>query len=499
MRSNWNRWIFAGCALWIAAGVCREAGAATVPVLQSRDFDRAAATVPAGSRLRLAGVQVADGDPVTLSLERFDVFTRDARITVHGAAGDEVLPAPANAYFRGVVEGRSGSRVFLAKLAAGGAEGIVNDGGEVYLIGGDDAPVKAANTPLEMRRIEPALLKSGRKDGFTCGQSTLPQTQGVGGGQAGLDLTELAGSLSLPEKAVATHAARVAIESDFEFYQLFNNTTLATNYVGNLIGYASTIYTSELGTSLLVPSVSLWTTSSDPWTQTNTTCGLMEFGYYWNKNKTGVSRTIAHFLSGKGLGGGIAWLGVLGSGAFNAGASCPGLATDAPWGGGYGFTANISGTFNAASPSVVWDLLATAHEIGHNFNSPHSHCYNGMGGNASPIDQCYSGDCKQTDALGNCINFCYQGTTSLPGPSGAGTGTIMSYCHLRSGGISNVSMTFGSNLGYGVQPSREAAQMFSYILSVAASNPGSLVLPSGLVIDGFESGTLPGAWTGKTP
>jgi hypothetical protein len=486
MRSNWNRWIFAGCALWLAAGPVRGAAA---PVLQSRDFGRAAATVPAGSRLRLEGVQV-DGEAVAFSLERFEVFASDAEITVHGPDGDQVLPAPANAYFRGVVEGKPESRVFLARLADGNAQGIVADAGETYLIGGDDAPVKALGAPLEMRRVEPALLKSGRS-GFACAQDQLPKGPG-NTLPAHLDLGDIsAAAAAAPDlaKAVATRTARVAIETDFEFYQLFNNSATATTYIGNLIGYISTIYTAELSTSLVVQSVSLWNTSADPWSQTSTTCGLMEFGYYWNKNKTGVSRTIAHFLSGKALGGGIAWLGVLCSGAFNVSTSCPGLATDASWGGGYGFTASITGGFNVNNPTVMWDSMAVAHEIGHNFDSPHTHCYNGVGGNASPIDQCYSGE-----------SGCYSGTKSLPGPAGAGSGTIMSYCHLVRGSYSDISMSFGTNFAYGVQPGREVALMNSYVNGVASSNPACMALVNtGLLVDGFEGGVLPGPWSGKTP
>jgi len=268
-------------------------------------------------------------------------------------------------------------------------------------------------------------------------------------------------------------------------------------YIGNLVGFSSTLYQSEISSSFVVPSISLWTTPSDPWSQQDTNCGLMEFGHYWNQNRTNVSRTIAHFLSGRSLGGGVAWLGVLGSGPFNVTASCPGLATDAPWGGGYGFTANLAGTFNINSPSAVWDIIAVSHEIGHNFNSPHSHCYNGLGGNANAIDQCFSGECKQPGSNGTCLSLCYQGPTSLPGPTGAGSATIMSYCHLLSGGLSNISFTFGANASFGVQPGREAVQMSSYVVSVANGNPG--VLPFVIFSDDFESGGVTGSWSGKTP
>jgi hypothetical protein len=482
--------VLASCALLLAAGPVRAASSAPkLAVVQSRDFAGMAARLAVGSRLRLENVQVADTDESrALVLQRFEVFARDARITVHGDGGDKVLRAPKHAYFRGEVEGRPGSRVFLARLEDGRIQGMVSEEeGAVYLVGGDGTAAKALGGPLAMHRVDPVMLKSSRGEGFTCAEDKLPK------GSAATPVADFASAApALVEKAAAAHSARVAIESDFEFYQLFNNTATATTYIGNLIGYASTIYTSELNTSLVVQSVSLWSTSNDPWTQTDTFCGLMEFGKYWNQNKTGVSRTIAHFLSGKPSGGGVAWLSVLCHAPFSSGAasSCPGLGTETTaWGGGYGFTGSLAGNFNVNSPSVVWDILAVSHEIGHNFGSPHSHCYQNIGGNASPIDQCYSGE-----------SGCYSGTPSLPGPAGAGSGTIMSYCHLTRGSYSDISLSFGTNFAYGVQPGREAAQMNGYVASVVSSNPSCLApaIVNGLFSDGFEGGAVPGPWSGKT-
>ena len=482
MRWNSKGMILTGCVL-LAAGPVRAAGSKVgLPVIQSRDFASMAAAMPVGSHLRLENVAVSDGNaPAALELERFRVFAEDAKITIHGDGGDQVLPAPANAYFRGTVAGKPESRVFLAQLEDGTTQGMVTDAEAFYLIGGDDTPAKALGTALEMRRVDPVLLKSSRNQGFKCAEDQLPGGHAALAKDLDLGLADVAAPL--PEKSAA-FSARVAIETDFEFYQLFNNATTATNYVGNVIGFDSAVYVSEINTSLVVQSVSLWTTSSDPWTQNNPLCGLLEFGKYWNQNKTGVSRTIAHFMSGKASGGGVAWLGVLCQGSFNTGgaANCPALGSETtPWGGAYGFTGNLFGNFNVNSPTVVWDVEAVAHEIGHNFNSPHSHCYNGIGGNASPIDQCYSGE-----------SGCYSGATSLPGPAGQGSGTIMSYCHLLGPGMSNVKMTFGNNQTYGVQPTREAARMSSHVTSVAAGNPSCLALVgsgNGIFSDGFETGT----------
>src|SRR5262249_24818876 len=111
-------------------------------------------------------------------------------------------------------------------------------------------------------------------------------------------------------------------------------------------------------------------------------------------------------------------------------------------------------------------------------------CYNNVGGSPDPIDKCYSGE-----------SGCYSGATSLPGPAGAGSGTIMSYCHLLSGNYRNISMTFGTNFAYGTQPGREAAQMNGYI-GVAAANASCLAPVNG---GGGGGGTGGGGGGGSTP
>lgn len=513
-----NRMILA-CVTLVTLGVATGPAGATVseggelPAVDSRDFAGAAKTAAVGSRLRLENVAVSDAEPAALVLERFEVFAQGATVTLHGAGGDRVVPAPANAYFRGTIDGKPESHAFLAVLADGSTQGILEDADATYLIGAEGAPAKALGGPLTMQRVDPVLLKSARNSGFRCANDQL-QPSNAHALPKGLDFTPVAPTTTaaapaagatdasgLPAvTAAATYGAKVAIETDVEFYQLFNNSTTATNYIGNLIGYASTIYTAEINTGLAVQSVSLWTGGTDPWTQNDTQCGLMEFGKYWNVNKTGVTRTIAHFMSGKANGGGVAWVGVLCAGSFMAtdGTSahnpCPGLAATetTPWGGAYGYTGNLQGSFNINSPTVVWDIDAVAHEIGHNFNSPHSHCYAGIGGNASPIDQCYSGE-----------QGCYSGTTSLPGPSGGASGTIMSYCHLLAPGMSNIKLTFGNTETFGVAPTRESARMSSYVASLATGGQATCLAPvssgGGIFSDGFEGGAVPGAWSSKTP
>src|SRR5262249_45682666 len=148
--------------------------------------------------------------------------------------------------------------------------------------------------------------------------------------------------------------------------------------------------------------LSLWATTSDPWVATNSNSALNEFVNYWSSNRSAVPRNIAHMLSMRSLGGGIAYLNVV----------CGSL--------GYGVSGNLGGAFSTSNPALFWDIMVVTHEIGHNFSSPHTHCY------SPPVDMCYSGEC-------------YVGPTSVP-PQ---LGTIMSYCHLLNGGYSNLKMYLG--------------------------------------------------------
>ena len=465
--------------------------AARLPNIAASELSTRATELPVGVQARVNRLEISDtAETVDLVLERFEVFAPDAEIVVHGPGRERRLPAPRHAYFRGRVAREPGSHAFLGVQADGRVQGIVVRGGETYLV--DEAPAgpgEKAARGLRLHRASADALEKARGEGFECAAGHALQAPDP--------LAEL--GFALPEEgageprpataAAATYTARVAIETDYEFFtRLGSNVNTATAYVGNLLGYVSLRYQAEIGTSLQIQSLSLWTSSGDPWGQTSTFCGLAEFGRYWNLNKTGVQRTIAHFLSGKSLGGGVAWIGVLCSGAFTANASCPGLASDAPWGGGYGFTASISGGFDPANPRVMWDVVAVAHEIGHNFNSPHTHCYNGLGGSSSAVDGCAT------------ASGCYGGSVGLPGPAGAGSGTIMSYCHLVRGSYSDVGWSFGTNHPYGVLPGRVPSRMAAHVAAKASANPTCLAAGAspGIFADGFEAGSS-GAWGDTTP
>jgi hypothetical protein len=464
-------------ALFMAVAAASEGTAASAAAsLANPDLGGLVRGLAIGEPIRIEDVHLeADGEPEVLELERFRLFAPDARVQVHGDAGVQTLVPPDNVYLRGTVSGRPGSRVSLTWLETGELRGTVTDLGRLWLL------VRQPGDPA--RRLSevtdhPAL--SGADRAFECAADLLPQS-------AAAARAASAGSADDADPdtftSTAAHTARMAIETDFEYYQLFGSIPAAVSYAGDLFAHASGYYATEVGADFWIQSVSLWTTANDPWTQSSSLCALAEFGRYWNDNNSTIQRTLAHFLSGKSAGGGIAWTGVLCSAGFSVDISTWGCSLSpavGDYGGDYGFSGNISGSFNPANPTVVWDIFAISHEVGHNFNSPHTHCF------SPPIDGCYGGE-----------TGCYSGPTSLPCPNpGAGCGTIMSYCHLISPGMSNVSLTLGQGHPWGTDPGRVPAVMSAHVASIAASNP--LCLAPAVFEDGFESGDR-SAWSSSVP
>ncbi len=457
--------------LMVLASIAPTAGFAIELSADSQQLWSQVRAVPVGGALHLQGLDLGgddDGAPQfdTLVLERFRVFTADARIVVHGADGDRLARVPKNAYFHGHVTGEPQSVAWLTALDRGGLRGLIADRGAYWVM----ATGSGENPLLTVRRVDSSEL-ADQAAGFECGgarhapDELFDLLQRPEWARAA---TELRAAASPPagKGGAVSYTARIAVETDFEFWQKFGNAADAADYVGDLIGYSSTIYSDEIDTSLQVSSISFWETSSDPWEQSPGLCALFEFGRFWNLNRD-EERTIAHFLSGKSANVGAGWVGVLCRAPFsyNHGGGCN-LAPDTDvYGGDYGFSGGIDGNFDIGNPNLIWDLLVVLHEIGHNFSSPHSHCYENNGGNSEPVDQCYAGQCGTTN--------CYCGPTSLP-CSGSGCGTIMSYCHFLPGGISNISMTFGTGHPWGVEPERIPARMNAHVVSRADANPGCL-------------------------
>ncbi len=347
----------------------------------------------------------ADGT-ATLSVERFEPFTANARAVVMEATGPRDLPLPDQVYFRGRVDGDAGSIVVLM-AGPDSAHGFVSTGGTVYRFGRDKNGVHRS---WALRDADPAAFPS---PGDFCGNDEHHDLVNT---HPGHTATTAPDAMTPPVDGFSpTLLAQVAVDTDQELLAKFADTTDALAYLTDLQAAVSAIYDTDTNVRIKFTFIRLWNTP-DPWTATDTTGMLAELKSYWQANEGSTPRDTTHFISGKNVVGGLAYLDVLCDTSF-----------------GYGVS-TVYGSFDVMNPDDTWDVVVVAHELGHNFGSPHTHCY------SPPLDMCY-----------NQESGCYSGPTSLP----PGGGTIMSYCHLLPGGMSNINLTFGATVSQVIRTGAE--------------------------------------------
>ncbi|MCK6456452.1 MAG: zinc-dependent metalloprotease [Phycisphaerae bacterium] len=344
-------------------------------------------------RITLADVPIAAETAVTLEVRRFDVFAPDSRIITMIDGIEQPLPRPDLVLLRGHVAGDPAARVYLA-LSPHGSNGWIELDGRLHVLSSGPANAGRATLLYDATRLPAGAIElvDWRCDAEAIGGPVAvpPQRPPVA--------DAIRASAAARDAPPCRHA-EIAVETDYEYTaNVFGgDTSAATAYVGALIGAVSEIYERDINTTLSVTFLRLWTSADDPWTQSGTTNQLFEFQDYWNLNMTAVARSAAHFLSGRALGGGVAYVTGLCYPEYD-----------------YGLSANLNGFFPypIENNSIQnWDLMVTAHELGHNFGAPHTHSM------SPPVDNCAGGDCSVTP-----------------------NGTIMSYCHLCPGGLANVRM-----------------------------------------------------------
>jgi hypothetical protein len=348
------------------------------------------------SRVRWLAFPSLRGPQVVEARRLRSPWAANALFVVDGEAREK--PAVLPSLWRGTLAGDPGSSVFVA-FAEGTVSGWLqhSDGSTEHLL--------SAREGTELRVV-------------LCDDSTLAAR----GARAPLEFCEepvravgqgAPRAVTAPEGATMPAGtwpvAQLALETDFQLYQVFGSSLALTNYVTSLVAAVSARYQMDIGTELEIAYLGIHTTAADGWTTPDgpgsTNAMLDEFQQAWAPGLGGtppVSANLYHFLSGASLGGGIAYIGVL---------------CDANW--GFGVSGNLNGainwgTWSGASGPLTWDFVVFAHELGHNFGSQHTHSY------CPPLDRCYT----------NC-----GGTTACT------LGTLMSYCHL-CGGMSNIALRF---------------------------------------------------------
>lgn len=347
---------------------------------------------------------------VDLELTAFDVAP-NARFVVVDASGERVVPRPDIHSYRGLVAGDVDSLVTL-NLFDGRIAGFVRAFGEEFGVGPRDFGLaREGATDIQVWNSE---LTEEAPETLCDGDLTPPSRLGV---------AAPAGSGSVESDTLLQ--ATVAVDATVEFRNRFASLPAAQTYILNLMAQVSTIYENEINVQIIVPYLRVFESEPDPYTNgsTNTSQLLADLRAEWNANQTIVQRTAVHLFSYRSNGGsGIAYLDVL---CDNT--SQPGNSYD------YGVTTLPAG-------GASWEREMVAHELGHNFSSPHTHCY------VPEIDQC----ANQTG--------CYQG------PIVQTVGTIMSYCNTKS-------PVFGPRVIDRIRPAAENA--YPVCLSIAGG-PGAV-------------------------
>ncbi|MDX2149074.1 MAG: M12 family metallo-peptidase [Planctomycetota bacterium] len=345
-------------------------------------------------RVVLTGFPLSGDRVVTLELSRVDRLASDVVVVIDGVPA----PRPDVVIFSGSVEGRPGSDVFLS-FSPFGRNGWINVDGEQHLLSSGPIDGPGVDVVYEVSRLPAGLVTI---EAPACG-GALP-VPGVDV-DALLEAARQQGG-NLDPAGLPCRKVRVALDSDWDLSdrRFGGNGPALAAYMVTLFSAVGEIYKRELNISLEFPFVRAWSSNVDPYVDSGGVLDrLFEFRDVWIANMGAVVRDNAHILTGReGQAGGVAWY--------------PALCSD--------FSYASSGYINGSFPYPLvdndgrnWDVMVTAHEMGHNFGAPHTHDMN------PPVDLCGRGDCSQ-----------------------AATGTIMSYCHTCAGGMTNISLTLSSRV-----------------------------------------------------
>ncbi len=355
-----------------------------------------------GDRVILSQFSMPDGSTVDLDLSRMDLNPYRFGFQVDGLPAPGLLSGLDLSLWKGTVVGSQGSDVFLSFSNRGISGWVQQPGDIVHVLPQPEAGDDWASSFVLLARDNELNERGLALGAFCAAEQVAP------GGQFGsLRIDPEVHSGQAPETAAGTagcetYECTIAVETDWQLNQDFNGDLGAeTAFVTALLAVVSDRYVEQIDTQLTYPYVQFYTTSNDGWSTPDgpgsSSAMLDEFVTAWSGNIP-TDAVIGHFLSGADLGGGIAYLSVL---------------CDSAQSFSFAVSGNIDGDlpFPLAVGPLNWDFMVFAHETGHNFSSPHTHDYNPQ------IDDC---------AGGSCIT----------------NGTIMSYCHLCSGGTSNITLLF---------------------------------------------------------
>ena len=159
----------------------------------------------------------------------------------------------------------------------------------------------------------------------------------------------------------------IYFEADYSAYtkngaSIINTTDWALNLFNQVA-----LQFNKVGVPIRISELLIHTTS-DPYVSFASSSDVL-YEFRRIKSNEGFNGRLAHFLSGRGLGGGVAFLNSLCSTFSN-----------------YAVSGNLSGNV-VSYPNYSWNVMVISQELGHNFGSPHTQSCS-WNGNNTAIDGC---------------------------------------------------------------------------------------------------------------
>lgn len=320
----------------------------------------------------------AYGETFELELVKVDLLSQDFTLGTLGINSQDGIPYQGGLHYRGIIKNNPNSLVALS-VFNDDLMAMISDATGTRQLG----KMEDGSGQYVLYRKED--LKASPPMNCYADDVTVPYD----------------GETSAEDRGVGCKTVQVYFECDYKLYtDKGSNTTTVSNYVTGLFNQVSTLYANE-NIGIAISQIYVWT-SPDPYQSYGSTSAVLNA--FRSTRGTNFNGNLAHFLSTRSLGGGIAYLDVI---CFKS----------------YAFGVSAINTSYQNVPTYSWSVEVVTHELGHNLGAWHTHSCNWPGG---ALDNCYP-------AEGSCS----------AGPAPTNGGTIMSYCHLTSYGI-NFNNGFGS-------------------------------------------------------
>lgn len=336
-----------GLALWIATAGLAPSGLAA--------NDRVS------PQARPAEIEVAGLGAVGLELEASRVVTPRTRFVLGSGRVHRWDPDRVRGW-RGTVQGRPDSRVFLVETASGRSGYVDLDGKRHWVSTRSSTDGRSAALRSHGGGLPPGVSLCG------CGREHHDHAPP----------RAAAGAVAARE---TTRVIELAVETDHELYALFDDVDATIDYIVELYGAVSDIFLHDVDVRIELVYARVWDTPDDLFNQPDP---LQAFRQYWNENMGAVDRDVAQLLSGRRdlPYGGVAYLNALcGSYAYSVAGYAIGRIPD------------------LAVPDVYnYDVPVCAHELGHNFGSNHTHTYG--------LDDCFN--LSAPPQRGTIMGYCSQ-------------------------------------------------------------------------------------------